>query len=186
MDELMLHVLDIAMNAVTAGARTVRISIAEETQAGRLTLCIADNGPGMSGELRERVLTELATTKQKQRGWRGFGLALFRTTIDQVEGSFRLLSRLGVGTLVQARLPREHIDLPPLGDVAGSLQALLAGCGDTDLCFTHRVDNDSFRLDTRTVRRELGELYATQAVRAALGEWLHQGEAALALRRAGS
>lgn len=182
----MLHVLDVAMNAVTAGARTIRISIGEDTGPERLCLLIADDGPGMSDELQQRVLRELATTKQKQRGWRGFGLALFRTTVDQVEGTFRLLSRVGVGTLVQALLPRDHIDLPPLGDVAGSLQALLAGCGDVDICFTHRVDCDSFRFDTRVVRRELGELYATQAVRTELCEWLRQGEADLAARRAGS
>ena len=48
----MLHVLDIAMNAVGAGARTLKIVIREGLAAGRLHLVVADNGPGMSAELR--------------------------------------------------------------------------------------------------------------------------------------
>ncbi len=183
MEDLMLHVLDIAMNAVTAGARTVKIAIVEDTRTGRLLLQVADNGPGMSAELVRRVLEEYATTKVKAAGWVAFGLALLRGTCELVDGTFRVLSRPGRGTLVSAELPADHPDRPPLGNVAESLQALLVGCGDVEVCFAHRVDGAGYRIDTRTVRRVVGEAYSTPTVRRWLIEQVREGEAALAARR---
>ncbi len=179
MDELMLHVVDIAMNSVSAGARTVKIGVREDLAADDLTLCVADNGPGMSAELVDKVLHDYATTKTKQKGWVGFGLALLRGTVELVEGRFHLLSRPGVGTLVVASLPHSHLDRPPLGSVVESLETLLVGCRRVDFCWTHRIGPCSFRLDTRTVRRELGEAYATATVRRHLTAWLTEGERAL-------
>ena len=175
----MLHIVDIAMNAVSAGAQTVKIAVREDVAADDLTLSVADNGPGMSAELVHEVLHSYATTKTKKQGWVGFGLALLRGTVDLVEGRFSLLSREGVGTLVVAAMPHSHPDRPPLGSVVESLETLLVGCRSVDFCWTHRIASRSFRLDTRPVRRELGEAYATAAVRRHLVQWLTEGERAL-------
>lgn len=180
MEELMLHVLDIAMNAVSAGASTVKLSVHEQPRADRLVLSIADNGPGMSAEMVQRVLHEFATSKTKKKGWVGFGIALLRGTVELVDGEFTLLSRPGQGTLVSASLPFGHWDRPPLGAVAETLQALLVGCGQTDFCFTHRVGDVGWRVDTRPVRRAVGAAYETHAVRAYLMDRIRQGESALA------
>ncbi|MCC7491764.1 MAG: sensor histidine kinase [Fimbriimonadaceae bacterium] len=179
----MLHVLDVAMNAVAAGARTVRIGVSEDLAADRLTLYCADNGCGMTDALQQRVLTAFATTKSKAQGWVGFGLALLRGTCDLVGGSFHLRSRPGVGTLVVACLPHSHLDRPPLGNVAASLQSLFVGCEETDVCFTHRAAGGGYRVDTRPVRRELGAAYGSPLVKRWLVEQLEAGEAALASGR---
>lgn len=179
MDELMLHLVDLAMNSVAAGARTVRFGIHEDPAADRLTLYVADNGRGMSAGLVAQVGTGYATTRTKAAGWPGFGLALLRGTTELVGGRFRLLSRPGVGTLVVARMPWSHPDRPPVGRVADSLESLLYGCADVDFCWTHRVGSRSVRLDTRPVRREVGDAFATATVRRHLVEWLAAGEASL-------
>lgn len=178
----MLHLLDLAMNAVSAGAQTVRIGVCEDPTSDRLRLYVADDGPGMAPELVQQVLTEFATTKTKQAGWVAFGLALLRTTVDLCEGVFTLLSRPGVGTLVIADLPHSHPDRPPLGAVAESLQTLLVGCSSINFCFTHRVGASEYRVDTRPVRRAVGEAYATRTVQRWLTERLREGEASLADR----
>ncbi|MBI2302899.1 MAG: sensor histidine kinase [Armatimonadetes bacterium] len=185
MQELMLHVLDVAMNAVSAGARTVKISLCEDPEADRFTIVVADDGPGMSADMIDRVLREFATTttETKQAGWVGFGLALFRGTVETCDGSFRLLSRPGVGTLVEAVMPYGHPDRPPLGNVAESLQALLLGCVSINWCLTHRISRHQYRLDTRPVRRIVGAAYDTRAVREWLLERIREGEAALAVGR---
>ena len=175
----MLHVLDIAMNAVSAGAATVKISVNEQPERDSFELLIADNGPGMSAEMVHRVLHEFATTKTKKRGWVGFGIALLRGTVELVDGELTLLSRPGKGTLVAARMAHAHWDRPPLGRVAETLQALLVGCAQVDFCFTHRVGDVGWRLDTRPLRRALGEAYETHAVRAYLMDQIRQGESAL-------
>ena len=179
----MLHVLDVTMNSVTAGASTVRLGIHERLDEDRVCLYVADNGPGMSAELVQRVLEEFATTKTKQAGWVGFGLALLRGTVELCDGEFALQSRVGVGTLVSATMPHDHPDRPPLGAVAESLQSLHMGVRGVDFCFTHRVDGDGYRLDTRPVRRMLGAEFETRAVRNWLVDQLRQGEDALAARR---
>jgi len=182
MQDLMLHLLDVAMNAVSAGAPTVRLGIHEAPEADLLRLYVADNGPGMAPAMVQRVLTEFATTKTKKAGWVAFGLALLRTTVDVCEGSFKLLSRPRVGTLVIADLPHSHPDRPPLGAVAESMQTLLVGCSSINFCFTHRVGSREYRVDTRPVRRAVGEAYATRTVQRWLTERLREGEAALADR----
>lgn len=182
----MLHLLDVAMNAVTAGARTVKISVCEQPETDRFGLLVADDGPGMAPELVRRVLRDYATTKRKQEGWRGFGLALLRGTVELVDGSFALHSRPGRGTLVRAELPLGHLDRPPLGNVADSLQSLVFGCATVDFCWTHRIGGNSHRVDTRPVRRELGEAYATDTVRRWLVEEIRRGEQALVDRRVAS
>ncbi len=182
----MLHVLDVAMNAVTAGARTIKISVNEQISEDRLSLLVADNGPGMSPDLVHDVLEHFATTKTKQKGWVGFGLALLRGTVETCEGEFALQSRPGLGTLVLATMPHAHPDRPPLGEVAESLQSLLVGVRGVDFVVTHRRGDQSYRLDTRGVRRLLGDEYETQAVRAWLVEQLREGESALAAGRENS
>lgn len=182
----MLHVLDVAMNAVTAGARTIKISVHEQPEQDRMCLLVADNGPGMPPELVEAVLEHFATTKQKQKGWVGFGLALMRGTVETCEGDFELRSRPGVGTMVTATMSHSHPDRPPLGNMAESLQTLLVGVRGVDFVATHRIGDRSYRLDTRPIRRMLGDEYETQTVRGWLVEQLREGESALAAGRENS
>jgi hypothetical protein len=182
----MLHVLDVAMNAVTAQAKTVKVSVRELPEQDRLCLLVADNGPGMAPDLVQAVLQHYATTKRKQTGWVGFGLALLRGTVELCDGRFDLLSRPGVGTLVSAEMPYSHPDRPPLGQVAESLQTLLVGTRGVDFCLTHRVRDRSYRLDTRSVRRAMPDEYDTQTVRTWLVGQLREGESALASGRQGN
>ena len=181
----MLHVLDIAMNAVSAGARTVKISIDEQPLRDCLMLLVADNGPGMSAEMVSAVRERFATTKTKKSGWVGFGIALLQGTADLVGGEVALLSRVGRGTLVKTCLPFAHPDRPPLGAVAESLQPLFVGCVGVDVCFTHRVGEQTYRLDTRPVRRALGAAYSTRSVQSWLLTRIREGEATLAARGEG-
>lgn len=183
MDELMLHVLDLAMNAIAAEARLVKVSIHEDFRAGTVCLAVIDDGRGMTAEQVTAVREGYATSKVKQAGWKAFGVALLQGNVDLVGGQLDIASRPGLGTMVRAVLPLRHPDRPPLGRVASSLQSLLVCAADRNVCFTHRLSGplgaQGYRLDTRPVRRELGEAYATAAVRAWLVEQVRAGEAEL-------
>ena len=54
MEELALHVLDLAQNSLAAGATLVIIIINEDTMTNRLTIGIEDNGRGMRASLLSR------------------------------------------------------------------------------------------------------------------------------------
>ncbi len=169
--------MDVAENGLDAGADLVRISVREDREADRLEITIADNGRGIPKEKISQVLDPFYTTRTARRV--GLGLSLFREASRRCEGAFRVQSEEGEGTEVTASFRLGHIDLPPLGDVAGTLAALIAGNGRADFVYTHETDGRRFELDTRAIRRELEDVplhhpevirYVTRTVREFLAE----------------
>ena len=71
MQELSMHVLDIAENSVKAGAQLTRIGISIDTAQKRLELVVADNGCGMSPELAARVTDPFCPRRTPRKGGRG-------------------------------------------------------------------------------------------------------------------
>lgn len=169
--------MDVAENGLDAGADLVRVSVREDREADRLEITIADNGRGIPKEKISQVLDPFYTTRTTRRV--GLGLSLFREASRRCEGTFQVQSEEGEGTEVTASFRLSHIDLPPLGDVAGTLVALIAGNGQADFVYTHEVDGRRFELDTRAIRRELEDVplhhpevirYVTRTIREFLAE----------------
>jgi PAS domain S-box-containing protein len=81
-----------------------------------LELTIADNGPGMSDSVRERIFEPYFTTK---RHGHGLGLAICYSVIRQHGGAITVSSSKGQGTAFTMQLPatRERI-MPKQEDVA--------------------------------------------------------------------
>jgi hypothetical protein len=71
------------------------------------------------------------------------------------DGDFQLESEEGHGTEVKVSFRRDHIDLAPLGDMAGSMISLILGNPGVDFIYDHDVDGKRFRLDTIEVRNQL-------------------------------
>lgn len=88
----------------------------------------------------------------------GLGLSLFREAARRSEGDFELRSREGEGTEVRATFQLDHIDRPPLGDMAGTLVSLIAGNEYVDYVYTHVIDDRRLELDTREIREELEDV----------------------------
>ena len=153
MKEIALYVLDIAQNSITAGAKHLDITLAEET--GRICFTIADDGRGMSPALLATVSDPFTTTRTTRK--MGLGLPLLRLAAEQTGGRLDIESTEGVGTTVRALFCAEHIDCPPVGDMAGTITLLIQGAPELELTYTHQVEERAFRLDTRQIRAELGE-----------------------------
>ena len=106
MEDLSLHILDIAENAVAAGATRVRIAVNENERRDVLTFRVTDNGRGMPPEEKARALDPFFTTGRKRTG---LGLPLLAQTAEHCGGRLTLISAPGRGTRVVARfgiLPR--------------------------------------------------------------------------------
>jgi hypothetical protein len=164
--------MDVAENGLDAGADLIRITVREDRDADRMEITITDNGRGIPREILPRILDPFYTTRTTRRV--GLGLSLFREASRRCEGDLQVQSEEGRGTEVTATFRLSHIDLPPLGDVAGTLAALIAGNGQADFVYTHEVDGRRFELDTRAIREELEGVplhhpevirYVTQTVR---------------------
>jgi anti-sigma regulatory factor (Ser/Thr protein kinase) len=157
--ELSLHVMDIVENGIAAGAALIEIGIVENRRGNRFGMTIKDNGRGIpAGEL-DRVIDPFYTTRTTRRV--GLGLSLLREAARRCDGDFRMTSKEGEGTEVYASFRLDHIDLAPLGDMAGSMMSLVMGNPDVDFVYTHDVDGKVFRVDTREVKAELDGLPIT-------------------------
>jgi hypothetical protein len=172
--ELALHILDVLQNAREAGATLVRLTIEEDLAADRLTIVVEDNGRGMDEETLKKVLDPFFTTRTTRHV--GLGLPLFAAAAELCNGGLAVESTLGKGTRVTATFQHSHIDRAPLGHIAETLVAFLLGEPPCDLVYVHRRDGQQFTLDTREVRRELGEVpLAHPAVREWLRDYIDEG-----------
>ena len=154
MKELSEHILDIAKNSVEAGAKRVDITLTEGAD-GWLTIVIADDGRGMGPDLLRQVSDPFITTRTTRKV--GMGIPLYRQTAEQTGGALDIQSTLGVGTVVTATVNTRHLDCPPEGDLAGSVALLIQGSPDTDFRYRHAAPGGEAALDTRELRRELGD-----------------------------
>jgi hypothetical protein len=170
--ELSLHILDVAENGINAGGTLIRITVIEDSKENRLTIKIADNGRGIPEDMISKIVDPFYTTRTTRKV--GLGLGLFREACKRCEGDLEIRSKEGEGTEVTATFRRDHIDLPPLGDMAGTMVSLVIGNEDVDFLYTHVIDGRRFELDTRQVKAELEDVpiynpevigYLTQTIR---------------------
>jgi anti-sigma regulatory factor (Ser/Thr protein kinase) len=148
-EELSLHILDIAMNSLTAGARTIQITITEHTRRDLLTIRVQDDGHGMDEDTLKRVLADLTTTKRSRKKDIGLGLALLRQTAETCDGKFDVRSKLGAGTTVTASMKFSHVDCPPLGDLNATILALCAANPAADVQLHYQSGEEQFHFSSK-------------------------------------
>ena len=146
MRELSLNILDIAQNSIAAGASLITIEIAENTQAGELTITVGDNGCGMTEEQLKNVLDPFFTTRTTRKV--GMGIPLFKLAAEQTGGSLKIESEKGKGTTTSAVFKTDSIDFTPLGDVTSTVTILISMNTDRDFIYTRRLDGEGFELST--------------------------------------
>jgi len=99
--QALLNVLRNALEAMPSGGRLL---VRLRTGAGHAELEIADTGPGIPQELREKVFDLYYTTKKNGTG---IGLAMTYRAVQLHGGSIEIGDAPGGGALVRIRLPLE-------------------------------------------------------------------------------
>lgn len=152
MEDLSLHILDIAENALRAHASRIEIVISSESGNDLLTVEVSDDGKGMDPDTLAKVRDPFFTTKRKKTG---LGIPLIAQAAELAEGKFAIESTPGKGTRVKAVFRLSHIDRPAVGDMAGTVLILIAGHPEVDIIYEERRDGAVSRLDTAEIKREL-------------------------------
>ena len=156
MQELSLNVLDVAENSVRANASLIQIGVEEDAAADRLTITIQDNGKGMTREQVETVIDPFYTTRTTRKV--GLGIPFFRMAAQLTGGDLTIQSEVGAGTTVTATFGLSSIDRMPLGDINGTICALVQCNPDIDWVYTRSRDGREMTMDTREFREILGEV----------------------------
>ena len=178
MEDLSLHILDIAENSIVAGAHMIGISVHEDPPADLLSIEIEDDGRGMVPELVHVAADPFSTTRTERRI--GLGLAFLKEAAARANGALEVRSRPGAGTLVRATFQRSHIDRQPLGCIPETIVALIANDAELEIVYRHSIGTKEFVFRTSDVRRQargasLRSVHAMNAIR----EYLTREEEAL-------
>ncbi|MHC4751258.1 MAG: ATP-binding protein [Planctomycetota bacterium] len=152
MEDLSLHILDIAENAIRAGGKKIMIELLEDQSNDRLILSIQDDGKGMDEETVNRALDPFFTTKDTKEV--GLGLALLSQAAQQAGGELKIDSRRGKGTKVTAVFQLSHPDMKPVGDVLETIAVLASGYPLTQFVFDYKRGDYSYHFDSFEKRKE--------------------------------
>lgn len=101
-DHLKQVLLNLAVNAVQATPAGGAVTLEARADRDRLTLAVADTGPGIQPEVLSRIFDPYFTTKP---GGLGLGLTIARRIVEAHGGTLEVDSRPGQGTRARVSLP---------------------------------------------------------------------------------
>ncbi|MEZ4235152.1 MAG: ATP-binding protein [Myxococcota bacterium] len=98
--QLRQALLNVVRNAVEAGARTLRLELADGD--GTVRIALRDDGPGMTMEQVERAFDPFYSTKASGTG---LGLAITRQILEDHDGTVEVVTSPGAGATITLCLP---------------------------------------------------------------------------------
>lgn len=102
LNQIWSNLVDNALDAVGTGGR---VAVSARREGNRVVVEVADDGPGIPPEIRERIFEPFFSTKDVGKGV-GLGLDLVRRSLERHDGEIDLESRPG-RTVFRVRLPAE-------------------------------------------------------------------------------
>jgi sensor histidine kinase regulating citrate/malate metabolism len=175
MEDLSLHILDVAENAITAGAENISIVVQEDVARDLLTIEITDDGKGMGEDALEKASDPFYTTRTTRKV--GLGLALLKEAAAMANGQMDIRSAPNRGTTVRATFQLSHIDRKPLGKMADTITAMLATRSDINISYRHEREGGILQFDTKELKRRLDGLpLNTVRTLSFLNKYLNQEE----------
>jgi hypothetical protein len=167
----------VVQNSVDANAREIVLKV--EDVNGTLRVYLADNGDGMDATTLARAQDPFFTDGRKHPGRRiGLGIPFLRQMVDATGGSFSIESETGRGTELIVTTPSDHIDLPPVGDLATVFQQAICFFGEFEMRIERRRDGRGYRLSRNELSEALGDL-DTAGSQALLREYISAQEESL-------
>jgi signal transduction histidine kinase len=156
MEDLSLHILDIAENSVAAQASRIEIRLAEDKKMDVVSIEVIDDGIGMDEETQKRALDPFFTSKKVRRF--GLGLSLLSESAKAANGYLSISSKKGKGTRIKAVFQYSHIDRRPLGNIGQTIITLVIGNPDIDFVYVHKKDHQRYVFDTKRIRSQLKDI----------------------------
>jgi signal transduction histidine kinase len=105
MNQVFMNIISNAVQAIKSGSKEDgEITITTSHKKDFVTISIADNGPGMTQEVKDKLFEPFFTTKPVGEGT-GLGLSIVYKIIDKIDGTIVVNSEPGKGTEFVITLP---------------------------------------------------------------------------------
>ena len=156
MNDLSMHILDIIQNSLSAGASLIELDVWENAANNLLTITIKDNGKGMTPEQVARVTDPFFTSRTTRKV--GMGLPLYRQSAEQSGGALKVESEVGAGTSVTATFGYDHVDRPPMGNLANAVVLMMSANPNHLFRFSYTYNNQSYSINTQEINEVLDGL----------------------------
>lgn len=160
MRELVLHLLDIAHNSVSARASNITISVMEDSRTDRLRMVVEDDGVGMDEETVQHVIDPFFTSRITRNV--GLGIPLLKAAAEACDGFLEIQSTPDIGTRVTVEFQHSHIDRMPLGNLADTILMLVVGCPQVHWQFFYKVNDRQFSFDDAEIKNVLQDVPLTE------------------------
>ena len=104
LEQVIINLIANACQALPSRDKSIRVSIAFDSSAHRITIDIADEGVGIPPENIRRIMDPFFTTK-RDSGGTGLGLSISYSIVKEHGGDLSLSSEPGKGTTARISLP---------------------------------------------------------------------------------
>jgi hypothetical protein len=169
------HILDICQNSIRAKTKLIEIIIEEDNNFDLYKIKIRDNGEGMDEEITRKAVEPFFTSRNTRKV--GLGLALLKQNTERTGGSLWLKSVPGKGTDVEALFKLNHIDRPPLGDLAETLVLLIIGNEKLTFKYYHTTPFGTFGISSSELTGIFGNIpLKNKEVREAIIEFIKNNQ----------
>ena len=101
-DALKQALINLGINALEAMPEGGTLQLGLENHGSKATISVADNGPGIAPEIRDRIFTMHFTTKHSGTG---IGLYVAKAVVEANGGELRVNSEVGQGATFRIELP---------------------------------------------------------------------------------
>jgi signal transduction histidine kinase len=102
MRRVVINLIENAIDALTGSNGNALLSLALTTNNGNASLCVRDNGPGVSEETLARLFEPFFSLKDQGTG---LGLAIAKRTVEAHGGQIRARATNGGGLTFEIDLP---------------------------------------------------------------------------------
>ncbi len=153
MEDLAMHLLEILMNSIHAGAKKIIVKIINSTKHDLIFVSVLDDGKGMDEETARKAADPFHTSRKTRKV--GMGLAFLKGLAEMCGGTFTLVSEPGKGTAVEATVQKSNIDTPPLGDIGEIMMDSIQANGEIEYELIYSDDDGQFTFSTNEVKEML-------------------------------
>jgi len=176
------HIFELVQNSISAGSKNIQVIVKEDRPTNLLKLTIIDDGFGIKPAFLSQIQNAFFTTRPHGKRRIGLGLSMMAATCEQAGGELIIDSTYRHGTTVTAVLEHDHIDRPPLGDLADLYASLMVSNHENKILWKleHIFNGESYTLRNRKTLDELNHFsFGEKGVKETLYKLIHKKEKSL-------